>query len=285
MKKILIAVTAVVLLQTAGASPEMIGQYGFNKYEEGEIVLLYGDKVNVRDKASVNGKVVAQLPIASEVNIISVDEGNYLTQNGYREEWYKVEYTGSDGKTGEGYIWGGLISKTAYIGDIMGNGKKITVLVGVTSIKEYNLYINVRLVQNGKIIAESGDLPAFINPLFDTSVLGHTVAIEIIHNAVFTPAAKPIVIGFDYGACDCPYGEVIVLYDGKKLYYVTTAMGVGNEMFSQDFEIIYPDGKKLKNTIKIDTTTIELDEEGNEVSNKKKSESYEWTGSGTKLVK
>ncbi|NPV00681.1 MAG: SH3 domain-containing protein [Brevinematales bacterium] len=284
MKKIFIAVTALVLLQTAGASPEMIGQYGFNKYEESETVVLYGDKVNVRDKASVDGKVIAQLPIASEVNIIGVDEGNYLEQNGYREEWYKVEYTGSDGKTGEGYIWGGLISKTAYIGDIMGK-KKVTVLVGVTSIKEYNLYINVRLVQNGKIIAESGDLPAFVNPLFDTSVLGHTVAIKVVDDAVFTPTAKPIVIGFDYGACDCPYGEVIVLYDGKKLYYVTTAMGVGNEMGGFDYEVTYPDGKKLKNTIKIDTTTIELDEEGNEVSNKKKSESYQWTGSGTKQVK
>lgn len=285
MKKLLFAVTAIIILQTSSLFTEMVGQFGFNKYEEGDAVLLYGDKVNVRDKASITGKVVAQLPIGSEVRIISRVKENLLTQNGYKEEWYKVEYTGNDGKTGEGYIWGGLISKTAYIGDIMGNGKKITVLVGVTGIKEYHIYIKVRLLQAGKIIAESTEMPAFTNPLLDTEMLGHTVEIKTIDDTVFTPAVKPIVISFDYGACDCPYGEVIILYDGKKLYYVTSPMGFGNEFGGTSFETVYPDGKKLKNTIKINFTTIKLDEMGNEISTKEKSESYQWTGNGIKQVK
>jgi hypothetical protein len=285
MKKLLFTAVAIIIMQTSSVFTEMVGQYGFNKYEEGETVLLYGDKVNVRDKASVTGKVVDQLPIGSEVRIISRVEENLLIQNGYKEEWYQVEYTGSGGKTGKGYIWGGLISKTAYIGDIMGTGKKITVLVGVTGIKNYTLTIKVRLLQDGKIIAESAEMPAFINPLFDTEVLGHTVKIGIIDEAVFAPSAKPIAIGFDYGACDCPYGEIIVLYDGKKLYYVNSPMGIGNEFGGTSFKVVYPDGKKTKNTIKIEYTTFELDEMGNEISSKKKSESYQWTGSGIKQEK
>lgn len=70
---------------------------------------LFGDQVNVRAEPAEKSRVVAVLPIGTEVTPLDEGQGEF-TVGGLSAPWYKVAYR-HQGKTAEGYVWGGLIAK------------------------------------------------------------------------------------------------------------------------------------------------------------------------------
>lgn len=81
---------------------------GYGLFYEDDVVFTFGDRVNLRDDASLKADVIIQLSAATKLTIIERDE-EYLTVNNYMAPWYKVkaEY---NGKSYTGHLWGGLIA-------------------------------------------------------------------------------------------------------------------------------------------------------------------------------
>ena len=281
MKRAFLIVPAFIAAIVLNAYPQEIGVYGYQKYEPGQIVLLFGDKVNVRGTASPDGKVVAQLPIGAEVMIVEKTEELY-TLNDYTEEWYKVEFKDSQGMSGKGYIWGGLISKTSYMGDILKDGVTDIILVGVT---DGGQKVKVRLLQNGKMVYESPDMKGFINVFGAEGQLSYVVNIELVQGLGFTNPADAIRISFLYEACDVTSGEILLLTDGKKTYYVATLEDFGNELAYIHHEVVFPSASKKDTKLSVILNEELTDEETGKVIKKEKTEVYTWDGKSVKKTK
>ncbi|OHD53952.1 MAG: hypothetical protein A2Y33_12335 [Spirochaetes bacterium GWF1_51_8] len=264
--------------------PGQVGQNTPNGYEPGAKVLLYGDKVNVRDQASPAGKVTAQLAIGTEVAIIEKDDAKF-EQNGYSENWYKVSYKENSGKSGSGYIWGGLISKTAYTGDILNDGVMDTVLFGVSGFGKESLMFKARLLQNGKLVSESPDMPGFQNVLGMGAGVEYDVLIDLQQKIGFKNPADAIHIVFQYDACDVLNGEIFLLCDGKKLYYVATLDSFGNELCSIDYKIVLPAQGKKETKITVTKDEELINEETGESELSRVTEVYVWDGKTVKKSK
>jgi hypothetical protein len=70
---------------------------------------LFADQVNVRAEPSDKGRVMAVLPIGTEVTPLEEGTGEHSLK-GLTAPWYKVAYR-HQGKAASGFVWGGLIAK------------------------------------------------------------------------------------------------------------------------------------------------------------------------------
>lgn len=243
-------------------------QYG--RYEPGITVHLFGDRVNVRATPSTKGKVVANLPINTPLLIKAADK-EVLTLHGLAAPWYQVQFT-SAGKTGLAWVWGGLLSLvTVELGDA-------TVLVG---IKGKPRELEIRVARDSKLV--TSQLFEGINlddgGVFSYSVSGATTRLE------YLPGQPMLVqIGFEYGACDYPNGEVMFTWNGKTLSPGPRETISSNEFGGNDFSLHFPGSVGVTpGTLKISRVTRQSEESGEETKITEQSETV-WTWNGEKLV-
>ena len=234
MKKSVFTILLALVSLVAQAQDDgmtISGSLMFNENsEEKEAFVLVSD-ANLRDKPSTKATAVAQLPIATKVQILEKTKDS-LTLNGFRAAWFKVS---ANGKTG--YLWSGILTTVAILNPGM-NNENITYLAGISSYneKEYKLTIQVRAAKNGKEIAKT-EFPS-------VGDFGYQLSIEM-HGNCFDKVKEVLSVKMDFGACDYPQGDNLVVFTegGKlmRLMEVTSASSAGAGYSSENY--ILPNNK------------------------------------------
>ena len=133
--------------------------YSFPREKKKGPVYIFGDKVNIRTRPSLNGKVSFTLKIGDKVQIIS--KTKVMTRIGNTQDfWYKIK---SSNKTG--FIWGSLLAdKYCMFKDNRillvrnqtsgGYSKTATMEFGTQTEypQSYDSTMEMRLIKNNKII-------------------------------------------------------------------------------------------------------------------------------------
>lgn len=241
---------------------------------------LFGDKVNVREKPSVDAGTIVNLSIGTPVLLMSKAESVY-DENGYSTNWYevKIAYGGSE-KTG--YVWGGLISLgSAEIQNAP--GKDDLFVYGITSWSADNGFMSTaRIIREGKVINNLEFRPISMG-FFDPGVFGHTVCVKADNGHGFSNIKNVIRISFSYAACGYENGEILLFWDGAKLQYAAKASALGEAgIFNYTYKIIFPDEPEgHENKLMIEQTMTEYGEVNDSIYTKSREvtlKNYKWDG-------
>lgn len=280
MRKI---VALLVLLVLGGgelcAQPAYTCDYG--KFKAGQTVRLYGDNVNIRDAPGEAGKVIVTLPVGTPLVIVG---GTVVLfeLNGFRDKWYQVTFR-QQGRLREGYVWGGLLARAVV--DVKGPGGDFLLLMGINGKGSLDKTAEVRLVRAGKIVAKLEFVPIFLS-INDGREFGYCT-LGAVFPAVFTPPLVLVSLKFEYGACDYPNGEVLVGWDGKRLFEAFRAVGSSNEQGSVQYAVFPPAHARTgKNMVLVEFSYYHNrgDNSGKRDKVSGRSEEYRWENGAFKLV-
>lgn len=207
MKKSVFIILLSLLFVTAQAQDDAMkvtGSLLFNENsEEKEAFVLVSD-ANLRDKPSTKAATIAQLPIATKVQILKKTTDS-LTMNGVRAAWFQVS---ANGKTG--YLWSGILTTVA-ITELGEDPENLTFLAGISSYneKDYRVTLQVRAVKKGKEVAKI-EFPS-------VGDLGYQLSIEL-KGSSFDKVKQVLSVEMIYGACDYAQGDNLVVFtEGGKL--------------------------------------------------------------------
>ncbi|NPV02743.1 MAG: SH3 domain-containing protein [Brevinematales bacterium] len=196
----------------------------------GKIYYMYGDKVNVRQEPSTNGKKIGQLSIGAAVKILEKTD-QIWEMNGHEEEWYKVEYADAGGKLKEGYVWGGMIAKASWVWIETENliPKQTMILMGVSKSGGVPS-LKFRVLQNYRLISESEEIVPPGNQYFGSMPQNFGLTAGIYTDIGFKHPADIIYIGFYMDGGECNRNQIYYMfYDGKKVYYGLQAESTAGE--------------------------------------------------------
>ncbi len=259
MKKLFILLFLSGLVTTLNAQVDCPFRYG--EFSSESEVYLFGDKVNVRAEPNTTSAIVSNKPIGSEVQVLSKSDKTF-TMGGYTTNWYLVTFV-ENGKTLNGFVWGGLISLVTT--DIPRTEDSYDQLVyGITGwSNEKEFTSTVRIVRDGKVLT-SIDFEPISSGFFDAGVFGHNVCIRIDDGHGFKGIKNVIRIEFGYEACGYENGEILLLWDGTKLTYLAKASQVVEAgVFAYTYDLIFPDQPEGKaNTLQVVQEYIESEYEG-----------------------
>jgi hypothetical protein len=87
------------------------------KLISGAVYYLLDDRINVRSEPSLNGEVLGQLNVNTQVKIVECAFNEQVIDD-FLAYWYKIEYNNFFG-----YIWGGYIARDTLVYDIDDNGE------------------------------------------------------------------------------------------------------------------------------------------------------------------
>jgi hypothetical protein len=221
-------------------------------YAENSSQLLHGDRVNVRDAANSKAKVIDNLAIGTAIKIVKQDE-KLFTQNELTNYWYKVSYT-KDGKTKEGYIWGGLIAVASRVEGLY----IISVGYNLTH-KKGDKYGQVRLIKDGKELSFTN----FESPM---PWLTRPPEIEISALKGFDGVDKLITVVYNEPYCGGSNNQELIFWLPAKLMHVhSTSEGADAPVYATE-EVIFPDEEGGKaNRLHIKQQSGEMTDEGNEI--------------------
>ncbi|MBL7815512.1 MAG: SH3 domain-containing protein [Saprospiraceae bacterium] len=176
----------------------------FHEYVEAKEAFVLVSDANLRDKPSTKATVVAQLPIATKVQILERTTDS-LTLNGFRAPWFKVE---ANGKVG--YLWSGILTTVA-IASQEQSTDGIMFLGGISSYneKDYKLTLQVRAAKDGKELAKL-EFPSVAD-------LGYEMSISL-KGGIFENVKQVLSVEATFGACDYAQGDYLVFFtEGGKL--------------------------------------------------------------------
>jgi Bacterial SH3 domain len=204
MKKMKLHLIVLLLLVSYALNAQ---ESPFHNFEDGSIQFLIADDVNIREDASTNAKVIATLPIATEIEIVKKTDEVYTIRD-LELNWYKVSFV-KDGETQMGYVWGGLIAMKSFYEE----GSQNYFLFGINGFNEDDGYkkveFQVRVANNYKEIDKMivGTYPDFSSMFFK---MDDNKGIQGIEN----------VLMIDYAAeyCGGASGLFCFFYVDKKIY-------------------------------------------------------------------
>lgn len=229
---------------------------------------LIGDKVNIREKPSLTSKVIATLPVNTEVSILETSAQNETISN-YTAPWLKISFS-QNGKSLQGYVWKGLTAKK--VSDFDG----ATLLYGVESVKNDNeVYYQIRVIKKKKEIAKLVFKGVGSLTTYDELTLNNNKGIKGIK--------KIIYINYSDEMCAGAFGDVVVFWNGKKLFHaITLHHGFDAPMFYEE-SLIYPEDDKGKKGVVVWTAKGgEHNDDGTDTIDTDKKEEYVWTGTELK---
>ncbi len=263
MKKLFII---LVLCALSAANAEELSVFHYGKYAAGQKTFLFGDNVRVRSTPEIKENIVATLPVATQITILS-DSGIEYESDYYKENWYKIQFN-SNGKTKEGYVWGGLIAKSQAV-----QGEYIY-LAGITKFEADNgISGEVRLISKNKILS-SIPVKYHYFPVNDASIYTYSIGSQIHENKGIPVINSIFEITMLYEACGAPNGSIFIGRYGSKLVYIAATVNISEAgVFSYTEDISFPSDKNgIKNKIIIHSVSSEFNEEKNdyEVTDDKK---------------
>jgi hypothetical protein len=195
---------------------------------------------------------------------------------GVKDNFYKVQR----GST-IGYVYAGWLAKSAVEDDLDGDGVKESIRIGWTkrtkNIKdgEFRPLAEVRVIKAGKVVASTTFEPI---GMIEGEQFGYSIRAKAIGSQGLS-RARLLKVSFEYGACDYPNGDVLLVWSGGKIQKGLTAISSGNEQGGVTFRYIFPaspGGKPDRITLveKMD----ELNEQGKLVRSSEERHIYRWDG-------
>ncbi len=197
----------------------------FNENDEAKEAFVLVSDANLRDKPSTKAATIAQLPIATKVQILERTPDS-LMLNGFKAPWFKVA---ANGKTG--YLWSGILTKVAMTSDSEAT-EGIVFLAGIAAYneKDYKVTLQVRAAKNGKEIAKT-EFPS-------VGDLGYDISLAL-KGPLFDNVKQVLSVEMTFGACDYAQGDNLVFFtDGGKLMRqleMVSASSAGAGYGSQDY--------------------------------------------------
>lgn len=216
-----------------------------DRKEPGKEYRIFGNRVNIRQTASLNGPIMDRLDFGHSVRV--AERLDLISRiGGEPEHWYRIEYRTDRNKSRSGFIWGGLLAESAatfsYPG---GEKKKFLILFRGNGVKNNSIEIafiplnpsgQPRGADTQRVKIDSGPVDG-----------NHEVTFELWPVKKFLPSPQAMVLvkyfvfseiefGYEYvqllivnrekmtrslswnpGGCDPPYcGETWVLLPGEK---------------------------------------------------------------------
>ncbi len=212
---------------------KVMGWLMFNENDEVKEAFVLVSDANLRDKPSTKATTIAQLPIATKVQILQRTTDS-LTMNGFRAPWFRIS---ANGKTG--YLWSGILTAVAMTTQEKDPTGDITFFAGISAYneKEYKVTIQVRAAKNGKEIAKTE---------FQTvGDLGYELGLTL-KSGNFDKVKQVLSIEMLFGACDYAQGDYLVFFtEGGKLVRqleMVSASGAGTGYNSQNYILPYDKG-------------------------------------------
>ncbi|MFH0864686.1 MAG: SH3 domain-containing protein [Bacteroidota bacterium] len=264
--------------------------YYYGAFQEGAIVRLFSDKVNILSEPSISADSIFSLSAGAPLVIVNETDGSYK-QNGVVANWYEVIYTeGSNEKSG--FVWGGSLSLSSI--EITGtNGSKGDIFIyGITAYDtlKNNFISEARIIRNNSLLS-AVCFDAIYTAFVTNGEYGYTVESELMGCRDFKNTCNIIKITFTYEACAYTNGDVLLFWNGKELIYGAEAIDVSDAgAFSFKSEFVFPDEtekndllqKGEKNKLIIIETNLTLDSDNNITESKINKRIFKWTG--TRLV-
>lgn len=260
----------VLTAQTSTDRSELRDYFDF---KAGETVFLFGDKVNIREYASISAEVLETLPMNTSVKVLTVlskDNTPYLTLNGITAPWVKIQF---GPKLIDGYVWAPLLAQykiegAFYVDFLFGLSKKDT--------ETGQLYGKLRAIKEGWLLDE-----------FEFKTIGTTEHYTYgqIYGSRGVPKVDNIIeTHFGYEACGYVNGNQTFVWRDEKLYYLGKVETMGEAgLFFSGTSLIFPnENQGPPEKILIKKEEGEFDEIGNGTI---KTDISVWDWTGTKLVK
>lgn len=254
--------------------PSANWQYG--EYITGSRVYPFEKSVSLLKNPQPDAAALRRLTLADGPLTILKKAGVWTSPGGYCDNFYRVRTT--DGSLG--YVWGGALAKAVVEDDLDGDGIRESVRVGIRARKPdgngpENRVAEARVVRKGQLVSS---VP------FETIELqeGETFCYSLRAKAIGSqglPGARLIRVSFEYGACDYPNGDVVLVWGGGKLRQGFRAIGSGNEFGSTSYSYVFPaDRTGRANEIAVVEVTTEHDEMGKRLRQSVRRRIYHWDG-------
>ncbi len=230
--------TVLFMLTSITAQAEY-AVYDYGQFPPGSPVLLFGDKVNIREEPSINAKVVATLTIGDPMEIIAAAETQY-TVNDYTTNWYQVAFE-YEGEVIQGYVWGGLISIVSLPLQTFDEENFDVFVFSITGFDEEQGFTGeARIAKDGGIISKvSFDIISHVE--LEGSGYSHSISGIALDDAGFSQLDNIFVLSFMYAACGVANGDVLLFWNGNKLSYGAEGVSISEaDVFSQTFDFYFP---------------------------------------------
>lgn len=200
-----ICLALVCVLAQAQEDPYKItGYLLFNENDEAKEAYVLVSDANLREKPSTKAATVAQLPIATKVQILERTKDS-LMLNGFKAQWFRVS---ANGKTG--YLWSGILTTVAMTSDVE-SSQDVIFLAGISSYneKDNRMTLQVRAAKNGKEITKL-EFPS-------VGDLGYQLSLTL-KGGLFDNVKQVLSVEMVFGACDYAQGDNLVFFtEGSKL--------------------------------------------------------------------
>jgi hypothetical protein len=214
--------------------------YERGAFENGALVFLAADTVNIRSTPAMANNIIDNLPVGYQMTVMQKAAAT-SAWDGLTAPWYLVRYTTPAG-TRNGYVWGGFLSIAAL--PIRYAGKSALVLIVIKGAgANGRVPVQAMVVSDARIV--SGISFDAIGLLSAAGTFEYTVSAELSGARGFNGISNVITLSFDYPACGFPFGAIVLLYDGKEIIYGTRAAGmIESGVFRSTSRYIFPDEKE-----------------------------------------
>ncbi|HNW28429.1 MAG TPA: SH3 domain-containing protein [Spirochaetota bacterium] len=254
MKKI----TALLVLLTINAfGGTKLQHYNMGAFENGALVFLAADTVNIRSAPVIGNNIIDNLPVGYQVRIDKKSDATYVV-DGLRAPWYLVSYEGNKGPA-KGYVWGGFLSIAAL--PVHYRGNPALFLFTIKSAKNTgSIPVHAMIASGGKIVSTA--VFDAIGILSGDRSFDYSISAEIHGPRGFTGISNILTLEFNYGACGYPFGTVVLMYNGSEILYGYSAIStVESGVFHSLSKFIFPDEKGgAKNGLVLVQTQEDFDE-------------------------
>ncbi len=237
---------------------------------------------NLREKTNTQSKVVAKLPIGTEVTVEAVASDSF-EQRGVKLPWLKVSCN-PGGTRVSGYVWGGFMALASIQtpNDEYMPNRGVQYFTGVSAFNEakHEITVQVRAADKGKELSKiefttHGDLSYY--PSFEVS---------------FEPLTKVkavLSVNYYYPACGYPSGNNLLFWtEANQLVKVleTQSVSEGGVFYSSEDYILPSQRGGIGDHVIVTEDLSEFVEKGEDLVRSKQTTKvslYKWNGS--KLLK
>ena len=235
----------------------------------GQSYVLMADKVNLRQKPSLQAKVLQKAPIGSSVQIISKSEKT-LSLKGIAAPWYFVLYKGQ-----KAFVWGGLLAlgqESLKDGSQLLYGYERLEVVKQGQIENRQFWLGLRLVQNNKEIQHLA-VKAMGN-------LQTGLALRLDDNRGVEQLEQIIELSFSDGYCGGTNGIQTIFFQEQRLYALPPLYSGSDLPVFQHQYFVYPkEHQKSANLLIFKNESGEYDDAtGQPQYDEQSSTDYLWNG-------
>jgi hypothetical protein len=271
-----IATVLALLIAIPSLAAPTVSVYNLGSFENGSVVFLGADTVNIRSGPGTDKSVLDNLPVGYQVTIVKKAD-TVFTVDGLAAPWYLVSYTTASGSR-TGYIWGGFLSLAAL--PVAYKEKPALILLVIKKAgPNGGIPVSALIACGGKIVAGT-EFHAIGIPE-GNGAFTYSVSATLHGGRAFTGITNVIEARFEYPACGYPFGTVILMYDGNRIMYGNRAVSmVEGGVFHDITKFIFPDEKGgIRNSLVSVETVEEFDERKREYRHKKTNRTvHTWDG-------